>query len=63
MKQTDNAPVIELAAHIAKEEGLPWKMALVKACQQVAALERYAHQWDQNAFAAGNMTASDPKKN
>lgn len=63
MKQIRDQELYDLAAAIEESEGLDPISALAKAREQLAQLQRLAHQWDHKAFAAGNPAAVDVKRN
>jgi hypothetical protein len=63
VKQAEIRELEELAAAIEETEGLDPRAARRKAQSILADLKRQAHQWDHQAFAAGNPTAIDVKQN
>jgi hypothetical protein len=63
MKVRDDEETLELAHRIEEEEALEWIAVLTKAREQIAELRRYAHHWDHEAFAQGNPSAIEPRRN
>jgi hypothetical protein len=63
VKKVELQELEELTAAIEETEGLDPRAARQKAESIIADLKRQAHQWDHQAFAAGNPTAVNVKQN